>query len=116
MTGLETLILGLIFAITDNFMDRPPHSPEIISEVNKPIYSMILIFIGLFVVVVCNNELKGKLRLIVTFLLSFVWLFYSIIFLIHDLFAPVFVPHLDTILVCAVAIRITVEAMWGDTR
>ena len=115
LTGLETLMLGIAFAVTNNFMDRPPHAPEIVSEVNKPIYAMILIFVGLFTIVACNGELKGKLRSLITFMLSFVWMFYSIIFLIHDSFAPVFMPHLDTILVLSVTLRITFESMWGDS-
>lgn len=95
-------------------MDRPPHSPYIVAEVNKPIYSIALIMIGIFTIVACSHRLSGKLLNVVTFMLSVVWMFYSLVFLIHDFYAPVFIPHLDTILVLAVTIRITIEALWGD--
>lgn len=116
LTGLETLMMGISFAVTNNFLDRPPHAPEIVTEINKPIYAMILIFVGLFTIVACNSEMTRKMRNLITFMLTFIWAFYSIIFLIHDSFAPVFVPHLDTILVLSVTLRITFESMWGDSR
>lgn len=114
LTGLETLSLGIVFTLSNNFMDRPPHSPYIVAEVNKPIYSIALIMIGIFTIVACSHRLSGKLLNVVTFMLSVVWMFYSLVFLIHDFYAPVFIPHLDTILVLAVTIRITIEALWGD--
>lgn len=109
-------MMGISFAVTNNFLDRPPHAPEIVTEINKPIYAMILIFVGLFTIVACNSEMTRKMRNLITFMLTFIWAFYSIIFLIHDSFAPVFVPHLDTILVLSVTLRITFESMWGDSR
>ncbi|APX72850.1 hypothetical protein M5C72_07030 [Companilactobacillus allii] len=115
-TGLETLALGICFAMSDNFVDRPPHAPEIIDIVNKPFFAIVLILIGIFVSIMSNGPVDGKMRLIIIFLLSLVWVFYSIIFLIHDYYAPMFMPHLDTILIIFVATRITFESAWSNHR
>lgn len=114
LTGMETLALGLIFLGNNNFINRPSSALTFITVVDDPPFAIALMIIGLYVMFSCLGVLKKPVKEIIVFLLLFVWTFYLIIFVIHDIDAPVLMPRFTTIFILFIDIRILCEAFWSE--
>lgn len=113
LTGFEVFALGILFLETDDFIGRPP---DFITNIDAPQIAIALVLVGLYSMIASCGKLKGSVRDIVVFILLFIWSFYFIMFLIHDLAAPVMIPHFSTVFTFFIVIRILFEAFWSDAR
>lgn len=111
--GLEVFLVGWLFLTTDHFIDKFEHTPVFITYFDDPPFSIALILIGTYIILSCFGYLTNSKKEIIVFLLSFIWTFYFIIFLIHDLSAPVFVPRFDTTIAMCLVIRTFCDSHWG---
>jgi len=116
MTSLETIFLGLAFSNPKPYLKHIKGDPSWIGLINIPVFSFSLTLVGVICLTMCMTPLSKIGSSFVTFLLSLVWIFTSIVFIVHDFniadFTIVY-PHIDTTLSIFVALRITVEAIFG---
>ncbi|MQS52181.1 hypothetical protein [Companilactobacillus mishanensis] len=114
ISGLETFILGLLFALENNFIDQPPHMPKFVSLVDNPPFAIMLMIVGFYVcMTACTHYFSQSTRSVVTFILLFIWTFYFIIFLIHDVTGPFLIPRYTTVITGFIVLRVMSEAMWS---
>lgn len=116
ITGLETFTLGLLFALENNFIDQPPHMLNFVRLVDDPPFAITLMIIGFYVTVYSLTQHYGKAtKAVVTFVLLFLWTFYFIIFLIHDITGPFTIPRYTTIVTGFIVVRIMGDAV-GEVK
>ena len=116
LTSLETIFLGLTFSDPKPYLKPIVGDPSWIGLVDIPPFSFALVLAGVVCLTMCLTPLSKFGLSIVTFILSLVWIFTSIVFIVHDINLPGFFiayPHIDTTLSTFVAIRITIEAVFG---
>ncbi|CAJ1189369.1 hypothetical protein CPEBRM1_ABPJDJAI_01139 [Companilactobacillus paralimentarius] len=116
LTSLETIFLGLTFSNPKPYLKPIVGDPSWIGLVDIPPFSLALVLVGAVCLTICLTSLSKFDLSIVTFLLSLVWIFSSIVFIVHDINMPGFCiayPHIDATLSTFVAVRITIEAIFG---
>ena len=116
LTSLETIFLGLTLSNPKPYLKPIVGDPSWIRLVDIPPFSLALVLVGIVCLTVCLTSLSKFDLSIVTFLLSLVWIFSSIVLIVHDINMPDFAimyPHIDAALSTFVAVRITVEAVFG---
>ena len=116
LTSLETIFLGLALSNPKPYLKPIVGDPSWIGLVDIPPFSFALVLAGVVCLTMCLMPLSKIGLSTVTFLLSLVWIFSSIVFIVHDLNMPGFFvayPHIDAILSTFVAVRITIEAVFG---
>lgn len=117
ITGLETFVLGLLFALENNFIDAPPHMPTFVRVVDDPPFAIVLMIIGFYVFVVSSTQrLDIATYTVINFILTSFWTFYFIIFMIHDITGPFLVPRYTTVMTGFIVFRIMGESFLGQKR
>lgn len=81
--ALETLTLGLYFVVRKDLFEPPYHS--ILNSLDDTTSSVSLMVVGLFTLAYVLFDIDSKLyKSIMTGLVTFVWLFFLISFIIRD--------------------------------
>ena len=114
ITGLETFILGMLLGLEDNFIVQPPHMPAFVKVVDDPPFAIVLMIVGFYVTLISVSKYFTEAnKAVVTFTLLFIWTFYFVIFLLHDIVGPFTIPRYTTIITGFIVLRVMVEAVWG---
>lgn len=114
ITGLETFILGMFFGLNNNFVGQPLHMPVFVKVVDDPPFAIVLMIVGFYVTLISmSKHFTEANKAVVTFVLLFIWTFYFIIFLLHDIVGPFTIPRYTTIITGFIVFRVMVEAVWG---
>lgn len=117
ITGFETFILGMLFGLENNFIDQPPHMPVFVKAVDDPPFAIMLMIVGFYVTLISvSKHFTESNKAVVTFTLLFIWTFYFIIFLIHDIVGPFTIPRYTTIITGFIVLRVMVESIWDIPR
>lgn len=117
INGLETLALGITMILSNNFIDRPP---DFVMHIDEPIFSIPVVMVGLYVIISSFHYLCGLNQKLVTFLPLFIWTFYFLMFLFHDIAMMQvigivhFSPNFTTMISLIIIIKILLEALWSN--
>lgn len=116
INGLETFALGITLMMSSHFIDRPP---DFVMHIDEPAFSIPVMLVGIYVVIASFNYLHGINQILVTFLPLFIWTFYFLMFLFHDIAMMQmlgmnrFSPDFTTMISFIIIIKILLEAFWS---
>jgi len=117
INGLETLSLGITMILSNNFIDR---TPDFVMYIDEPVFSIPVMLVGMYVVASSFHYLHGINQILVTFLPLFIWTFYFLMFLFHDIAMMQvigivhFSPNFTTMISFIIIVKILLEAFWSN--
>lgn len=118
INGLETLALGITLIMSNHFIDRPP---DFVMHIDELPFSIPIIAIGVYVMLASFHHLQGINQILVTFLPLFIWTFYFLMFLFHDIAMMQilginrFSPDFTTMISFIIIFKILLEAFWSKS-
>lgn len=114
LTGFETVFLGVFFLFVPDILNSG-NLRQLFNLIDNTLPSIFLIVIGTFTIVNSAFEVEPDWHRANVFLLEFIWAFYTVTFIIHDIQGgdrPYI--SLTSILFFSVAARIFFESWLGD--
>lgn len=117
INGLATLALGITLIMSSHFIDRPP---DFVMHIDEPLFSIPVTIVGIYVILSSFHHLNGLNQKLVTFLPLFIWTFYFLMFLFHDMAMMQvigivhFSPNFTTMISFIIIIKILLEALWSN--
>ena len=116
INGLATLALGITLIMSSHFIDRPP---DFVMHIDEPLFSIPVTIVGIYVIISSLHYIHGVNQSLVTVLPLFIWSFYFLMFIFHDiammqiLGMSRFSPDFTTMISFVIVIKILLEALWS---